>query len=79
MAALVREELSKPLGAGAYVVGLLALGIHLSHGFKSALQSLGLNHPKYTPFLEKLGLILAVVLTVGFLSFPLYVFLGGNA
>ena len=78
MAALVKHELSQPFGAGAYVVGLLALGIHLSHGFKSALQTLGLNHPKYTPLFEKLGLALAVVITIGFLSFPLVVFFGGN-
>jgi len=80
MAALVREELSRPLGAGVYVVGLLALGMHLSHGFKSALQTLGLQHPKYTPILEKLGLVLALVLCAGFLTFPLSIyFLGGNA
>jgi succinate dehydrogenase / fumarate reductase, cytochrome b subunit len=78
-AAAIKMELSKPLGAGAYVVGILALGIHLSHGFKSAFQTLGLNHPKYTPLIEKLGLLIAVVLTLGFLSFPILIFLGGKA
>lgn len=80
MAGLVRQELSQPLGAGVYVVGMIALAMHLSHAFKSALQTLGLNHPKYTPVIEKLSLGLGVALGLGFVSFPLYVFfLGGNA
>jgi succinate dehydrogenase / fumarate reductase cytochrome b subunit len=80
LAEMVRVELSKPLGAGVYVVGLVALGIHLSHAFKSALQTLGLHHARYTPLLEKVGVGLAALLTLGFLSFPIYVFFfGGNA
>jgi succinate dehydrogenase cytochrome b subunit len=80
MAGLVYEELSKPLGAGVYVVGMIALAMHVSHAFKSALQTLGLNHPKYTPVLDKVSLGLGVLLGLGFVSFPLYVFfLGGTA
>lgn len=80
MGALVYEELSKPLGASVYVVGMIALAMHVSHAFKSALQTLGFNHPKYTPLLEKVSLGLGVLIGVGFASFPLYVFfLGGNS
>jgi len=78
MAALVEFELSKPLAATAYVVGILALGLHLSHAFQSALQTLGLNHPKYTPIVRVVGLGLAGVLCLGFLLFPLLVFFGGQ-
>jgi len=47
---------------------------------QSALQTLGAGHPKYTPILRGLGLLLAVVLFVGFASFPIYgMFLGGGA
>ena len=79
LAALVRFELSKPLASAAYVVGILALGLHLSHAFQSALQTLGLNHPKYTPLIKKVSVGLAILLTVGFLSFPILVLLGGNS
>lgn len=79
MAALVEFELSKPLAATAYVLGLIALGMHLSHGFQSALQTLGLNHPKYTPIVKVASIGLAGVLTIGFLLFPILVFFGGNS
>lgn len=79
LAGLVRERLSQTLGALIYIGGILALGIHLSHGFASAFQTLGVNHPKYTPAIRVVGYTLAAVLTLGFLSFPLYYWLGGKA
>jgi len=79
MAALVKYELSRPLGMGVYVVGILALGLHLTHAFKSALQTLGLNHPKYTPLVGFFSIALGVLLALGFLAFPIYVYFGGNS
>ncbi|MCH2200447.1 MAG: succinate dehydrogenase cytochrome b subunit [Fuerstiella sp.] len=52
----------------AYVIGLLALGIHLSHGFRSALQTLGVNHPRWNRLLEIISLLFAWTITLGFLS-----------
>lgn len=52
----------------AYAVGLVALGIHLTHGFRSALQTLGLNHPRWNRLLEILSLLFAWVIAGGFLS-----------
>lgn len=79
MAALVEFELSKPLAATAYVLGLIALGLHLSHAFQSALQTLGLNHPKYTPIIKVTSIGLAALLSIGFMLFPILVFFGGNS
>jgi succinate dehydrogenase / fumarate reductase cytochrome b subunit len=50
------------------------LGIHLRHGFWSALQSLGINNPAATRFLYRLGLVVAVILAFGFLFIPVYVY-----
>jgi succinate dehydrogenase / fumarate reductase cytochrome b subunit len=47
----------------------------VSHGFQSAFQSLGLNHPKFGPLVRWTGRIFAFVVAVGFASFPVYVFL----
>lgn len=57
-----------------YVVCMIGLGFHLSHGFSSAFQSLGLNHKKYTPFIKKFGIVYAVVISAAFASIPLIMF-----
>lgn len=72
----VQTALSDPLTACVYILGIVALGIHLSHAFGSAFQSLGFNHPKYTPLLRVFGKVLAVLLATGFLALPLYFWLG---
>jgi succinate dehydrogenase / fumarate reductase cytochrome b subunit len=57
-----------------YVVALLGLGFHLHHGFQSAFQTLGLNHPVYTPVIKGFGVVYTVVITLGFISIPLVVY-----
>lgn len=64
--------LRDPISAVVYFVGSLVLGYHVLHGFQSAFQSLGINHPKYTPAIKLLGLAFAVTVAVGFASFPLW-------
>jgi len=78
LAEAVKVRLSSPLGAGIYLVGVAALGLHLSHAFKSAFQTLGINHPRYTPWIRCASLGLAVLLFLGFASFPIYYFLQGG-
>ena len=43
------------LGTLFYVISMAVLGFHLWHGFASAFQSLGLNHPTYTPLIKTFG------------------------
>lgn len=57
-----------------YVVCLILLGFHLSHGLSSLFQSLGFNHPRYTPAIRCIGVVYGVVVSVGFLSQPIYVY-----
>ena len=54
-----------------YAFGCFALLAHLAHGFQSAFQTLGINHPKYTPLIKLVGLLFAIAIGVGFASFPL--------
>jgi succinate dehydrogenase / fumarate reductase, cytochrome b subunit len=58
----------------AYVVTLLGLGFHLHHGFQSAFQTLGLNHPVYTPVIKGAGLLYTIVVTLGFIAIPVVVY-----
>lgn len=64
--------LKDPITFGGYIAGVLVLGLHLSHGFSSAFQSLGLSHPKYNKCIKILGRVFAVTIAVGFASFPLW-------
>lgn len=54
-----------------YILGSVALGIHVCHGFASACQTIGFNHPKYTPTVRCLSKVFGVIVAVGFSSFPL--------
>ncbi len=60
-----------------YAFGSFALLAHLAHGFQSAFQTLGFNHPKYTPLIKLVGLVFAIAIGVGFASFPVLGFLRG--
>ena len=64
--------LKDPISAIVYILGSLVLGVHLLHGFQSAFRSLGLNHPKYTPYITIAGVVFALVIGVGFASLPFY-------
>ena len=57
-----------------YLVALFGLGFHLIHGFQSAFQTLGLNHPVYTPVIKAIGYIYAVAVTLGFMAIPVVVY-----
>ncbi len=67
--------LQDPVTASVYFVGSLFLGWHLMHGFQSAFQTFGWNHPKYTPFIKKLSILIALVVGLGFASFPVWAML----
>jgi succinate dehydrogenase / fumarate reductase cytochrome b subunit len=71
---LVLEVFHKPGYVAWYVVALIALGFHLSHGFASSFQSLGFNHTRYTPWLKCAGRAYAFIVMAGFLAQPLYVY-----
>jgi succinate dehydrogenase / fumarate reductase cytochrome b subunit len=55
-----------------YVVGALLLGLHLSHGFWAAFQTLGWNNKAWIQRLEIVAYIFATVIAVGFSIIPLY-------
>ncbi|HSH14251.1 MAG TPA: succinate dehydrogenase cytochrome b subunit [Desulfurivibrionaceae bacterium] len=67
----LRESLAQPVTGIFYLTALLTLGLHLSHGLWSSLQSLGVSHPKYDRFLEGGGLGISVFITTLFCMIPL--------
>ncbi len=59
-----------------YIVAMLAVGLHVRHGFWSAAQTLGANNARRDRALKLIADGLALVLTVGFLSVPVAVMTG---
>ena len=55
-----------------YVVGSIFLGLHLSHGFWAAFQTIGWNDTKWLKRLEVVAYIYAIIIAVGFSVIPLY-------
>ena len=75
----VVEYFQSPLSVLWYIFCMVGLGIHVSHGFWSAFQSIGFWHPKYTCLLKCLAKLFAVVVTLGYSALPIYCYLqGGN-
>jgi succinate dehydrogenase / fumarate reductase cytochrome b subunit len=67
---------SNPIASGLYVVAMILVGFHLSHGIWSLFQSLGFSHPRYTPLLKKFSAVFSWLLIAGFISVPLSVLAG---
>jgi len=53
-----------------YVVAMVILGAHLNHGFQSAFQTIGTNNQKYRQTLKIAGSVFALIIMIGFSSFP---------
>jgi succinate dehydrogenase / fumarate reductase, cytochrome b subunit len=71
---LLVEHFSSSFNSFLYVLAVCALGVHVSHGLWSAFQSLGLNHPKYTPKVKLLSCLFGLLVAVGYSSIALWVF-----
>ena len=62
--------------AVAYVIAILALGLHLRHGAWSMLQTLGASHPQWDRLRNLAATAFTVIIVLGFISVPLAVLAG---
>jgi succinate dehydrogenase / fumarate reductase cytochrome b subunit len=60
----------------AYIVAMIALGLHLRHGVWSMFQTLGVSHPRYIGFAHAAAWFFAILVVVGNISFPIAVLAG---
>nr|WP_308354865.1 succinate dehydrogenase [Streptomyces sp. Je 1-79] len=72
----VVDTFSTWYGNVIYTVAMLAVGLHVRHGFWSAAQTLGVGSARRERLLKGLANGLALVLTVGFISVPVAVMTG---
>jgi succinate dehydrogenase / fumarate reductase cytochrome b subunit len=59
-----------------YILAMILLCMHLYHGLWSMFQSMGIDHPRYTPLLKKGAAIVAILIAIGNCSIPVAVMAG---
>lgn len=75
---LEMDNFSNPFVAGFYVLSMLVVGSHLSHGISSAFQSLGLDHPAWTPRILTGGKVIAALIATLFIVIALWAHFVGS-
>ena len=71
---LMTYKFQQPLYAFGYPLVLILLGFHLRHGVWSAFQSLGVMTPRLTTIVYPIGMLVAILVTAGFIVVPLYIY-----
>ena len=72
---VVAQAYRDPMYVVLYVASMLIVAFHLWHGFASAFQTLGLNHPKYNPAIRFVGRAFAIVVPALFALIPIWMYL----
>lgn len=67
---------SNPLASAAYIVAMIILGYHLIHGVWSMFQSVGINHPRYLPWIKRFATAATFAIVAGNISIPVAVLTG---
>jgi succinate dehydrogenase / fumarate reductase cytochrome b subunit len=72
---IVSSAFANPVYVAIYILAMIVAAIHVSHGFWSAFQTVGANHPKTMPLIRTISIAFAVIVGVGFGFLPIYIFL----
>jgi len=70
---IVTAAFNRPAYMLLYAALMIVVAFHVRHGFWSAVQSLGANHPKYMPAVRALSVAAGVVVALGFGLLPVAV------
>src|SRR5690606_4784925 len=71
------EYFMNPVSVGWYVFAMICAALHTAHGFSSAFQSLGLNHPKYYGKIKVVGYLYALMIGGGFAFVSVWAYMQG--
>lgn len=72
----ISELFKNPIYCIVYIVWIAALWLHLTHGFWSGMQTLGLNNKTWLPRLKTISYVVATFVCLLFVSVPVYFLLG---
>ena len=73
---MVIAGFTQPAVAVFYIVSLILLCLHLSHGISSVFQTLGLRNERWRSRLDCVASLYAWIVALGFISIPLAVLSG---
>ena len=73
---IVSSAFANPLYVLIYITVMMIVALHVRHGFWSAFQTLGGNHPKYMPAIMVLSIAFGLIVAVGFGFLPIYIAIG---
>ncbi len=73
---MVVDGLGRTITALVYVVAMVSLALHLSHGIQSAFQTLGISNPRWMTRFGAVGKTAATVFLVGFGAIPVAILVG---
>ncbi|XDD48877.1 succinate dehydrogenase cytochrome b subunit [Leptospira sp. WS92.C1] len=65
-----------PIVAGSYIIAMILLASHISHGVSSVFQTLGFSTPELSPKIKAGAILFALLIFVGNTSIPLSILLG---
>ncbi|MCU0779573.1 MAG: succinate dehydrogenase cytochrome b subunit [Akkermansiaceae bacterium] len=73
---MVVDGFQSPLVALVYIAAMSLLAMHLSHGFASVFQTLGIRPRKSAATIQQLSMLYSAVIWAGFVSIPIAIFFG---
>ena len=74
---IVSQTFESPLYVFIYIVAMIVVAVHVSHGLWSAFQTIGANHPKYMPLIMVFSIFFSLAVGIGFGLLPIYIHVAG--
>lgn len=70
---VVYNAFRDPVHSSLYILAMICVGTHLHHGIESFIQTFGFEHSPHVSRIKTVSQVLAVVITLGYSSIPIYV------
>lgn len=70
---MVSGVFSNPAYVIFYLFSMVVAAFHVRHGLWSAFQTVGANHPKYMPLIQRASIVFSLMVGVGFSSVPIFI------
>lgn len=70
---IVSSAFASTLYVVIYIFAVIVVALHVRHGFWSAFQTIGANHPKYMPAIMAASVLFGLMVGLGFGVLPIYI------